>query len=139
MTWTINNVEFTSEMIGDHIGFIYQITNLSNNRKYIGKKIFKFKKYKTVKGKRKSVHLESDWKNYFGSNDELKTDVKLLGEDNFKREILRLCDSKSELSYFESKTIFLFGCLESDEWYNSWISTRINKRNLTKVDWKNEI
>ena len=39
--WHYKGEEFTSEMIGDYIGFVYIITDGSNDRKYIGKKIFK--------------------------------------------------------------------------------------------------
>ena len=132
MEWTYKDLKFTTEMIDSYIGFVYMITNLTNNKKYIGKKQFQFKKVKQVKKKRKSIKVDSDWESYFGSSDELKKDVELLGKENFKREILILCKSKSILSYWESKYIFTLGCLESNDYYNSWVSVRCNKNNLRK-------
>ena len=129
--WLYNNVEFND--IGEYVGFVYLITNLTNDRKYIGKKNFYFSKTRTVKGKRKRTKVESDWKNYYGSNKELQEDVERLGSYNFKREILRLCKSKGEFSYFEAKYQFEKNVLETDEYYNSWISCKIHKKHLTFI------
>jgi hypothetical protein len=41
------------EDIGNYIGFVYMITNLRTERKYIGKKNFYFSKTKQLKGKKK--------------------------------------------------------------------------------------
>ena len=128
--WLYNNEPF--EKIPEGIvGYVYLITNLTNNRKYIGKKNFYFSKTKQVKGKKKRTKVESDWKAYYGSNKELCADVEKLGKENFKREILRLCKSKGEFSYFEAKMQFENNVLESDEWYNSYIMVRVNKNHLT--------
>jgi hypothetical protein len=114
-------------------GFVYIITNLSNNKKYIGKKQFYFKKYKTVKGKRKGYLAESDWKCYFGSSETLKEEVSGCGEDNFKREILKLCKSKSECTYWETKYQFEFDVLlKPEEYYNEWIMARVRRSHLIK-------
>ena len=119
------------EDIGNYIGFVYMITNLQTNKRYIGKKNFYFSKTKQVKGKKKRTKVESDWKDYFGSNEELKQHVDELGKDLFKREILRFCQSKGEMSYFEAKYQFQYDVLESDKFYNSWISCKIHKKHLT--------
>jgi hypothetical protein len=102
------------------------ITNLTNGRKYIGKKLLKFKKTKQVKGRKKSFLVDSDWKTYFGSNKVLQEDVKNLGEQNFKREILHLCKTKGMCNYLEAKLQFENNVLESDEWYNDYIMCRLN-------------
>jgi len=133
MIWTYKNADIPSDLSA-YIGFVYLITNLQTNRKYIGKKLLKFKKTKTVKGKKKKILVESDWKTYWGSNDELKNDVKNLGEIHFKREVLMFCKTKGELTYFELKEQILAGALESDEYYNSWIMARVRKDHLKKVD-----
>jgi len=119
------------ENFGNHIGFVYMITCLRTNKRYIGKKNFYFAKTKQVKGKKKRFKVESDWKDYYGSNDELNQHVKILGEKNFQREILRFCSSKGEMSYFEAKYQFQYDVLENDQFYNSWISCKIHKKHLT--------
>ena len=119
------------EDIGNYIGFVYMITNLRTERKYIGKKNFYFSKTKQLKGKKKKYKVESDWKDYFGSNEELNHHVNIFGQDQFRREILRFCSSKGEMSYFEAKYQFQNDVLESDQWYNSWISCKIHKKHLT--------
>jgi len=127
--WFYNNEYY--DTIGDYVGFVYIITNQVNNRKYIGKKNFYFSKTKQVKGKKKRFKVESDWLDYYGSSAELSADVEKYGKENFKREILRLCKSKGEFAYFEAKYQFDNKVLESDEYYNSWISCRIHKKHLT--------
>ena len=131
--WTYNQVIINSsdELPIDTMGFVYEITNLVNGRRYIGKKLLNFTKTKILKGKKKRVKTESDWQNYYGSNDELLEDVKKYGKESFRRRILRCCCSKGEMSYFEAKFQFENDCLESDMWYNSWISCKIHKKHLT--------
>jgi hypothetical protein len=119
------------EDIGNYIGFVYMITNLRTERKYIGKKNFYFSKTKQLKGKKKRYKVESDWKDYFGSNEELNHHVNIFGQEQFRREILRFCTSKGEMSYYEAKYQFHYDVLESDQWYNSWISCKIHKKHLT--------
>jgi len=128
MTWLYNDNLF--EDIADYVGFVYLITNLQNGRKYIGKKNFYFSKTRTVKGKKKRTKVESDWKEYFGSNKELLEDVEKLGKENFKREIVRLCKSKGEFGYWEAKLQFENNVLESNDYYNTWIMVRVHKKHL---------
>jgi hypothetical protein len=127
--WLYNNVEFTD--VGEYVGFVYLITNLTNGRKYIGKKNFYFTKSRIVKGKRKRTKVESDWRDYYGSNKELQADVELLGKDLFERKILKLCKSKGEFGYYEAKYQFENNVLEEDNWYNTWIMVRVHKKHLT--------
>lgn len=116
-----------------YIGFVYVVT-LPDERKYIGKKLWNFKKVKTLKGKRKHYTVESDWKTYFGSSEEVKTLVAEAGPENFKREIIHLCKTKSELNYMETWEIFKNHALLDDKYVNGWVSCRINKKNLKNVD-----
>jgi len=127
MSWLYQNKEFTEEMIGDSYGYVYLITNLINNKKYIGKKFFSKAGYKTVKGKRKKIRKPSDWLEYYGSNKTLLEDVKLQGEQNFKREILHLCKTRSDCAYLELKEQIDNRVLESDGFYNDWVSVKIRK------------
>ena len=135
INWIYNKKDFTEDMIGDSVGFVYLITNLTNNKKYIGKKLFNFRRTKTIRGKKKKLSIASDWLTYYGSSDILKEEVSKLGEANFKREILHLCSSKGMCNYLEAKEQFLNNVLESDEYYNSWISCKVHKSHVrNKID-----
>ena len=134
MTWLYQGavVETLPE---DCVGFVYLITNNTNGRKYIGKKLAKFAKtsYKVVKlkngtKKRKKIRskVDSDWQTYYGSNDELNKDVQNLGSHNFTREILFYCKSKAECSYIEAREQFGHKVLESKDYYNGQISVRVH-------------
>ena len=133
LSWTYQGQPFTSDMIGDNIGFVYQITNLNNGKKYIGKKWFwSTKKLPPLKGKKRkrTVKKESDWMKYFGSSEEVKLLVEQHGEDNFQREILRLCKTKGECTYYEAKLQFDFDVLLRDDYYNEFIGCKIHSKHL---------
>lgn len=118
------------------LGFVYLITNLTNNKKYIGKKKFikSLKKRPTKKCKRpKRIVQESDWMDYYGSSDELNRDVEFLGKDKFKREILHLCQSLGEMSYLEMKEQIDNNVLFRDDYYNSYIGGRIHRKHLKSL------
>ena len=137
MTWLYQN-EIVNELPEGVVGFVYLITNTTNNRKYIGKKLATKSKTKMVKGKKKKIKVESDWKTYYGSNDELHQDIEKIGVDSFVREILRFCYTLTEVSYHEAKYQFTMGALESNDFYNSWIMVRCRKANLLKSRGKND-
>ena len=112
----------------EYEGFVYLITNTTNNKKYIGKKLAKFKTTKPpLKGKKnkRRGHKESDWKEYWGSSDSLQADVAALGPENFTREILYMCHGRGEMSYLEAREQFDRRVLESDEYYNGIINVRV--------------
>jgi len=129
--WLFENVELL-EIPSDAYGYVYLITNKITGRMYIGKKLFWFRKQKTIKGKRKSIKVESDWRTYWSSSDEVKKDVLQLGENNFTREILHICKNKGSCNYLEAKEQMLRNVLESDLYYNSQIQCRIHKK-LIKI------
>lgn len=127
MTWYYKDKEFTEEDINNCIGFVYLITNLLTNKKYIGKKLFTFSYKKTAKGKRpKKIRKESDWKNYFGSSIVLQNEVKELGSKNFKREILHLCKTKGECNYLELKEQIVRDVLLREDYYNEFVGAKIH-------------
>lgn len=131
--WLYEGKEFLDENIEDYIGFVYKIKNLINGKMYIGKKRFYTKISKPpLKGKkrRRISKKISDWKEYYGSNDTLKKDVESLGSENFKREILRLCISLSEMSYYEAKYQFDLDVIKSPMFYNDWISVKVTRKHL---------
>jgi len=116
---------------GEYYGFVYIIENLLSGRKYIGKKFFWSIKRKQVNKKRKSYKVESDWKEYWSSSDELKTDVENLGRENFRRTIIHLCPNKGTANYLEAKEQFTRSVLENKElWYNSWISVKVMRSHV---------
>jgi len=134
MSWYYQN-ELIETLPEECIGFVYIITNNITGRKYIGKKLAKFSKttYKTVKQKngikkkkRIKSKIDSDWREYYGSNDQLNKDVEQLGAENFRREILYYCTSKAECSYIEAREQFSRRVLESDDYYNGQIAVRVH-------------
>lgn len=128
--WLYQGKEIDEDQIDGYIGFVYLITNLSNNRRYIGKKLFKSTRTKTIKGKRKKVRKDSGWRDYWGSNSVLQEDVKALGEQNFRREILHLCKSKGTANYLEMREQIDRRVLESDEWYNDWVMVKVHRSHI---------
>lgn len=130
INWLYQNKDFTENDILDNYGFVYIITNLQTGKKYIGKKFFYSAKTKVIKGKKKRYKSPSDWQTYYGSNTELQKDVKMLGEEVFKREILHLCKSKGECGYLEAKEQFDRSVLESENYYNTWIMVRVRKSHI---------
>lgn len=110
----------------NNFGFVYKITNLTNGKFYVGKKVFwNNKKHKLTKKQlaeqsgpgRKPTHeiirTESDWKTYWGSNKQLLTDVKELGEDHFECLVLKVCKTKKQLTYWEMHFQCKCECLTS--------------------------
>ena len=132
--WFYDEKEFTSDMIEDYIGFVYEVTDKTNGMKYIGKK--KLKSTRTLaplkgqKRKRKIVS-ESDWKEYYGSSEEVKALVKEFGPERFSRRILRLCKTTAEMSYYEMKVQMENDVLlKPKEFYNAFVGGRINRSHL---------
>ena len=134
MHWTYQEKDIT-ELPEDCVGFVYEITNTTNGRKYIGKKLAKFKRSKApLKGRRnrRRYKVESNWQENYGSSDDLTIDIKRLGAENFKREILFYCKSKSELSYVEAREQFARKVLESNNYYNGHIRVRVHGKGILK-------
>jgi len=111
-------------------GFIYEITNINNDMKYIGKKqCTAVKKKPPLKGKKNKRHsiVETDWKTYTGSCNELNQDIEKLGKQNFTFNIIRTCSSKSEMAYWEAKIQFERDVLLREDYYNGIINLRVSK------------
>jgi hypothetical protein len=134
MTWHYQG-SLVETLPDECVGFVYLITNIKTNRKYIGKKLAKFSKttVKTVKlkngtKKKKKIRskIDSDWRDYYGSSTELTSDIMALGKDNFTREILHYCDSKAVCSYIEAREQYDRKVLETTDYYNGQISVRVH-------------
>ena len=126
--WMYLERPFTSDDIRDNYGFVYLITNLTNQRKYLGRKYFW--SFRTPKGKKRKVKSESDWKKYYGSCPELKEEIDRLGRENFSRTILSLHKTAGKTNYEETRQLFtnrvLTEALEdgTPAFYNSNILSR---------------
>ena len=134
MQWTYQG-KIVEELPEDCEAFVYLITNTTNDRKYVGKKLAKFKKTRPpLKGRinKRRSKVESDWKDYWGSNDHLKADVEELGKDKFTREILYYCPSRGVASYLEAREQFERRVLEKDEYYNGIINVRVGGSNILR-------
>ena len=115
-------------------GFVYELTEIRSNKKYIGKKNFwKPKTLPITKTRKRRIRTrtESDWRTYFGSSNEVRNLVEQRGSDTFKREILRLCKTKGEMSYYEAKLQFDNDVLFRDDYYNEFIGCKIHSKHLT--------
>ena len=132
--WYYNDEQFDTAP-EDYQGFVYLITNLSNNRKYIGKKNFwkpKILPINKTRKRRVRTRTESDWRDYYGSSQEVILLVEQTGRDNFQREILKLCKTKGEMSSYEAKYQFEKDVLLNDEYYNEFIGCKIHSKHLKK-------
>ena len=133
--WTYNDNEY-DETPEEYQGFVYIITELDTDKKYIGKKFFWKPKTLPVTKKRKrrvKTRVESDWRKYYGSSKEVQQLLELKGSDNFKRVILRLCKTKGECSYFEAKYQFDNDVLLRDDYYNEFIGCKIHSKHLKDI------
>lgn len=132
--WYYENKEY-DETPEEYQGFVYLITELDTGKKYIGKKNFwrpKVLPKNSKRNRRIRTRVESDWKKYFGSNKEVQALVESNGIENYKREILRLCQTKGEMSYYEAKLQFDNDVLLRDDYYNEFIGCKIHSRHLKK-------
>ena len=121
--------------------FVYLITNLKNNKKYVGKKLTLKKitrpPLKGRKNKRRSK-VESDWRDYWGSYDNLKEDLETLGAENFTREILHYCPSRGVASYLEAQEQFEREVLLTDDYYNGIINVRVGGSKILRESLKKD-
>mgnify|MGYP000906692958 CR=1 FL=1 len=108
MQWNYQNkiIQEINDLPEGAFGFIYQTTHTPTGKKYIGKKLFTKAGYRQIKGKKKKIRKASDWLNYWGSNEELQKEVIKNGEDQYTKEILYLCKTRSACNYWETWEIF---------------------------------
>jgi len=125
--WILEESVVVSE---NTFGFIYEITNTVTGKKYIGKKQCQSRiKRKPLKGKKRNRidYKESDWKEYTSSSNDLNNEIEKYGKDKFIFKILRTCDSKWALAYYEIKEQIDRDVLFKDEYHNGIINCRIGK------------
>lgn len=134
--WTYQGEVFDPayEDLSDWVGFVYIITEKDTDMKYVGKKFFHKKKTLPItktRKRRKHTRVESDWKDYFGSSVKVQTLLEEKGADAFDREILRLCKTKGDCAYYETKEQFDREVLTRDDYYNGIINCRISRSHLS--------
>jgi len=136
--WLYEGKEIEHELSNEYYGFVYLIENTISGKSYIGRKYFTKASTKQVKGKRKRTRKDSGWRDYWGSSQKLLDDIKLLGEDKFRRSILRLCKTRGECNYWEAKLQFqhnvLQATVDSGEpmYYNDNIVMKFTRHNIGK-------
>ena len=136
--WIYKGGIFNSDDIGDNYGFVFRITNTTSSKSYIGRKYFVQKR--KPKGGKRRVTSESNWKQYYGSSDELKQDIRRDGKNTFKREILSLHKTLGKVNYEETKQLFLHNVLAeklddgSPAYYNNNILGRYYRKDYFEED-----
>jgi hypothetical protein len=138
--WYYNDEPYEAAY-AEYQGFVYCITELDTGKKYIGKKFFWKPKTlpvnKTRKRKVKTI-TESDWKKYYGSSKEVKLLVETKGVDNFRRDILKLCSTKGECSYWEAKLQFQYDVLLDNQYYNEFIGCKIHSSHIKGLHYQKD-
>jgi hypothetical protein len=134
--WIFDGKEFKIEDRGDAIGFVYELRDTENDKRYIGKKnLFSTRRLPPLKGqkRKRKVVKESDWKIYYGSSKNVQFLIEKNGQKRFERKILRLCESKGEMSYWEMwYQLTNHVLLKPDEYYNSFIGGKIHRKHVIK-------
>ena len=140
--WIYKGNPFTSDDIGDYYGFVYRITNTTSGKSYIGRKYFVQKR--KPRGAKRRVTSESNWKQYYGSSEELKQDIRSHGRDNFRREILSLHTTLGKVNYEETKQLFINNVLMESlddgtpKYYNSNILGRYMRKDYGNFETSSE-
>lgn len=131
MNWMYKEEEVTELDIEKYAGFVYIIIDKETGKKYIGKKfITQTRKKPPLKGykRKRTIITESNWKSYYGSNDELKAQIETYGEERFERTIIHLCKTKPAINQLEIaeqyKHDVLYALLDNGErmYYNNNIN-----------------
>lgn len=128
--WEVCCFSPNDEFIAQQYGFIYLITNTVTNKMYIGKKQMKtIKKRPPLKGRKnkRCEEIETDWRTYSSSSNDVNGDIEKYGKDKFKFQIIMFCTSKWELAYHEARLQFEYKVLLREDFYNGIINLRIPK------------
>lgn len=127
--WTLPP-NLTETSITASAGFVYLIENTITGRAYVGKK--------STTARRGKVTKESSWRTYWGSSAALKADILEHGVENFRRSILSIHATKSELDFAEVREQFRRDVLTANlsdgsrAFHNENIAGRWFRRSLEK-------
>ena len=137
--WSYQGQDFESSIIPEGAeGFVYEMQAIIDGKlvRYIGKKNFysvtkkRFGKkalssMQDKRAKKYTIQKKLTYLDYYSSNAVLKDAYKAGIE--IRRYMLKICFSKMELTYYETKFQFVRGVLESDEFLNGNILGRFYK------------
>jgi hypothetical protein len=129
------------------VGFVYKITNIQTGKFYIGKKSL----YSNVRKKltqkelaeytgpgrkptKKLVTSESNWLVYWGSNKGILQEIKEEGTDSFRKEILKFCFNKKQLTYWEVHYQCINEVLLTDKSYNDNVLAKFFRKDLVESE-----
>jgi hypothetical protein len=151
MSWIFADKLVTVDDIPENAhGFIYRIVHIPTGRFYIGKKSLTSSRTKKI-GKRELVKIkeerkangisgrlpskrvvksDSDWMDYFSSNEWIKGEVKAGKGEEFSREILQFCHSKKNLSYWETWWQFHYDVLNNENSLNDNVGGRYYRKDV---------
>ena len=139
MSWVYKGEVFNDSKIPEGaLGFIYEMEAIIDGKavRYVGKKNF----YSTTKkkfgvkalanmedkrAKKYTIQVKTNYQNYYSSNIVLQ-DAHKAGVI-IKRFMVRICFSKTELTYHETKFQFVREVLEKEEYLNANILGRFYK------------
>lgn len=139
MSWLHKGEVFNDSKIPEGaVGFIYEMEAIIDGKavRYIGKKNF----YSTTKKKlgvkalanmedkrarKYTIQVKPNYQNYYSSNKVLQDAHK--NGIPIKRFMVRICFSKTELTYHETKYQFTREVLEKEEYLNANILGRFYK------------
>jgi hypothetical protein len=156
MNWIYKTIsmEDITQFPENTFGFVYMTTHKPTGKSYIGKKVlFHNQKKKLGKkelaalagivGRRPSYKLvvkESDWKTYYGSQTDIKQLLLEGKKDEFERTILKVVETKKQLTYFEIKYQMLYQVLEKpDEFFNDNILGKFFTRDLADLKFEDSV
>jgi hypothetical protein len=125
------------------VGFVYKITNIKTGKFYIGKKSL----YSNIRKKltkkelaelsgpgrkptKKLVTSESNWLVYWGSNKGILQEIKEEGTNYFRKEILKFCFNKKQLTYWEVHYQCINEVLLTDKSYNDNVLAKFFRKDL---------
>ena len=148
MNWEFKGKEITNikQLPEGAVGFIYILT-FSDGKRYIGRKsLYSVRKkplgkkaLAQIKDKRlkkyEIIKKESDWNKYYSSNKTIKEKMKSGELDIESREIIKVCFTEKQMTYFETQALFCYGVLEyPEQYYNDNILGKFYKKDLSNEE-----
>ena len=144
---TVKEYDSVDKFPENCVGFVYKITNIQTGKFYIGKKSL----YSNIRKKltkkelaeysgpgrkptKKLVTSESNWIDYWGSNKGILQEIKETGIGSFRKEILRFCYNKKQLTYWEVHYQCVNNVLLTDKSYNDNVLAKFFRKDLVESE-----